>query len=63
MSQEMDGGRMRFLIVTVLVVSLAGCFRVGRLPGTTNSGPHFDNPKSAILVPGDAETFIAAQKS
>jgi hypothetical protein len=48
------------LFTLLLVISTTGCFRVGRLHATTNGGPGYDDPKSAILVPVGAQTEILA---
>jgi hypothetical protein len=51
---------MKFKAVFILglLVFLSGCFRVGRMPIVTESGPGYDNPKSAILVPIGSQTQV-----
>lgn len=44
----------------LFLLLLAGCFRVGRLPVTTASGPGYDDPNSAVLIPKGSETYILA---
>ena len=41
-----------------ILLLLSGCYRVGRMPITTQSGPHYEDTKSAILVPSGSQTEI-----
>ncbi len=49
---------VRCFFLLCFLVALSGCFKVGRLPATTQGGPGYDDPKSAILVPRGSQTQI-----
>ncbi len=50
--------KLKFVVYGGIILLFSGCFRVGRMPITTTSGPHYDNPQSAILVPKGSQTRI-----
>jgi hypothetical protein len=52
--------KLSTLFALFLVISTTGCFRVGRLPATTPSGPGYDDAKAAIVIPVGAQTEILA---
>ena len=48
------------MLSAIFLLALSGCFRVGRLPATTASGPSYDDSNSAIVVPkGDGCSVLS----
>lgn len=46
------------ILLILMLTMLTGCFKVGRMPFTTQNGPTYENTKSAILIPKGSQTQI-----